>query len=293
MNTRIAVAQIDVRVGDLEHNIKEHIKYAEIARDKNAHVVVFPELSLTGYSLRDLVHDVTQRVVSNKPVYADLLKLSNEISIIAGGVEETRNYRLHNAAFYFSGGTMQVVHRKVYLPTYGMFEEQRYFLPGTTVRSFETSVGRLGALICEDLWHIAMPYLMAQDGAEVIAGIAASPTRLGGDTSDEPAVAEINLEHYKTYARLLSCYVLFCNRVGFEDGINFWGGSAIIGPAGNIIKQAPFFDDGLIYDDISRDEIKRVRRDSRHALDERPEFVLKELKRITRSENNVDKMANI
>ncbi len=283
MKTRIAVAQIDVRVGDVDHNLKLHINYAEEAISKNARIIVFPELSLTGYSLRDLVHDVTQVSYADNPNYKKLLALSNDIHIIAGGVEETRNYRLHNAAFLFTGGNMQVIHRKIYLPTYGMFEENRYFLPGKSLRSFDTPAGRWGVLICEDLWHLSTPYLIAQDGAEIIAALAASPTRLGGEKNSEPAVAEINMEHHKTYARLLSCYVLFCNRVGFEDGISFWGGSSIIGPDGTIVKQAPFFYDTVIYADITNDEIKRARRDSRHALDERPEFVMKELERIDRN----------
>ncbi len=282
MNTRIAVAQIDVRVGDIDHNLMQHIEYAEEARSKKARVVIFPELSLTGYSIRDLVHDVAHSSYRNHPKLAALLKLSKDIHIIAGGVEETRQYKLHNAAFLFADGKMQVVHRKIYLPTYGMFEENRYFLPGSSINAFDTPVGRWGTLVCEDFWHMSLPYLLAQDGAEVIAGIAASPTRLGGDSNGEPAVAEINMEHHKTFARLLSCYIVFCNRVGFEDGVSFWGGSTVIAPDGTVIEQAPFFDDGVIYADISREEIKRARRASRHALDEQPEFVLKELERICR-----------
>lgn len=282
MNTRIAVAQIDVRVGDIDHNLKHHIDYVDEARSNGARIIIFPELSLTGYCIRDLVYDVTHVSYHNYPNFEKLLELSKEIHIVAGGVEETSGCKLHNAVFLFANGGMKVVHRKIYLPTYGMFEENRYFLPGDSVHSFDTPIGRWGTLICEDLWHLPLPYLLAQDGAEVIVGISASPTRLGGDTNDEPAVAEINLEHHKTYARLLSCYIIFCNRVGFEDGVSFWGGSTIISPGGTIIQQAPFFDDAMIYADILHEEIKRARRDSRHALDERPEFVLKELERMTR-----------
>lgn len=283
MNTRIAVAQIDARVGDIAYNIKRHIDCAEEARSKNAHIIIFPELSLTGYSLRDLTHDVTQLSYPHYQEYQNLLKISNEIQIIAGGVEETPRFGLHNSVFSIVGGTLETVHRKIYLPTYGMFEESRYFLPGTTMNAFDTSAGRVGVLVCEDLWHLSLPYILAQDGAEILAGMSASPIRLGGDTGGEPAVAGINLEHHKTYARLLSCYVCFSNRVGFEDGIGFWGGSTIVAPDGTILEQAPFFEEAIIYGDISREEIKRARRDSRHALDERPDFVLKEMKRLVKS----------
>ncbi len=282
MNSRIAVAQIDVRVGDINYNLKRHIEYVDEARSNGASIVIFPELSLTGYSIRDLVHDVAQTSYHNHPHFEKLLELSKEIQIIAGGVEETSRFKLHNAVLLLANGEMSIVHRKIYLPTYGMFEENRYFLPGDSVRSFDTPAGRWGTLICEDIWHLSLPYLLAQDGAEVIVAISAGPTRLGGDKKGKPAVADINLEHHRTYARLLSCYFIFCNRVGFEDGIGFWGGSTIISPSGTIIEQAPFFDNAVIYGDILHEEIKRARRDSRHALDERPEFVLKELERITR-----------
>ncbi len=283
MSTRITVAQIDVRVGNIDYNLKRHVECAEEALSKQSRIILFPELSLTGYSIRDLVHDVAHHSYCKHPAYLKLLEISHDIHIIAGGVEEAQNFGLHNAVFYFADGEMRIVHRKIYLPTYGMFEEGRYFLPGRSVRSFETGSGRWGALICEDLWHISLPYLLAQDGADVIVGLSASPTRLGGDTNQEPAVAGVNMEHHKTFARLLSCYVVFCNRVGFEDGISFWGGSTIVAPTGTIVEQAPFFEEAIIHADISKNDIKRARRDSRHALDERPEFVLKELERTSRA----------
>ncbi len=282
MNSRIAVAQLDVRVGDIDYNLKRHIEYADEAKANDARIVIFPELSLTGYSLRDLVHEVTQLSYRHHPHFEKLLELSKTIHIITGGVELTPRGKIHNAVMLFADGEMKIVHRKIYLPTYGMFEENRYFLPGESVRSFETPGGRWGTLICEDIWHLSLPYLLAQDGADVIVAIAAGPTRLGGDTTGKPAIANVNLEHHRTYARLLSCYFIFCNRVGFEDGISFWGGSTIISPMGTTIEQAPFFDDAMIYCNILHEEIVRARRESRHALDERPEFVLKELKRITR-----------
>jgi NAD+ synthase (glutamine-hydrolysing) len=288
MNVRIAVAQIDVRVGDLRHNLLRHIEYAEQARDKHADVVVFPELSLTGYSLRDLTGECSQRALAELSEFGTLQKLSHDIRVIAGGVEESDDFRLYNAAFLLDRGALTTVHRKIYLPTYGMFEENRYFLPGVSARTFGGPGGRWGTLICEDLWHISLPYVLAQDGAEIITGIAASPTRLGGDADGEPAVANVNLEHHKSYARLLSCYVIFCNRVGFEDGIGFWGGSSVVKPDGAVDQRAPFFDEDLLVADIERDEIRRARRDSRHALDEKPEIVLGELKRISRINGNAD-----
>jgi predicted amidohydrolase len=293
MNIRIALAQLDVRVGDIDHNLKLHLDYAEKAKAREARLVVFPELSITGYTLRDLVHEVTQHAYLAHPSLHALLELSKDIQIIAGGVEQTNDFRFHNAAFLFAEGTMYTVHRKIYLPTYGMFEENRYFLPGRSVGTFDSVAGRIGVLVCEDLWHMALPYLLAQDGARIIVGMAASPTRLGGDSAGQPAVADVNLEHHRTYARLLSSYVVFCNRVGFEDGVGFWGGSTIIAPDGSVINKAPFFDESLLFADISPDAIRRARSASRHALDEQPEFTIRELERIVQREHHIDILAKI
>jgi predicted amidohydrolase len=162
-----------------------------------------------------------------------------------------------------------------------MFEELRYFSPGKEVRAFDCSVGRIGALICEDLWHLPLPYLLAHDGADVIFGIAASPSRLSGREGIEPAM-QVNFEQHRSFARLLSVYVVFCNRVGFEDGVNFWGRSQVVKPDGETAIQAKAFDEDLVFAEIDANEIRRARRFSRHFIDDDPELVKRELERITR-----------
>jgi predicted amidohydrolase len=200
-------------------------------------------------------------------------------------VEEGDAFGLYNSAFLFDGGTFRSVHRKVYLPTYGMFEEMRYFSRGTSVRAFDTRHGRFGALICEDLWHVPLPYLLAADGATVIVALVASPTRVaGGDP--HLAIAAVNTENHKAYARLLSVYFVFCNRVGFEDGVNFWGGSEVIAPDGAIVASAPLFTDDLVFAEIDDGEIRRARRFSRHFLDDDAGIVERELRRIHGGESS-------
>jgi predicted amidohydrolase len=226
MKHLVAVAQIDCVLGDLKRNIEKHIHYIELAIKEGAKLILFPELSLTGYTLRDINIDVAVNPFKSN-VFDDLKKLSREIIIIAGGVEEGENFGIYNSAFVFEDGQIKYVHRKIYPPTYGMFEELRYFSRGDKVRAFDTKVGRIGVLICEDLWHISLPYILAVDGAMMIAGLAASPTRISG-ASEELTNYKINSEHHKTYARLLSVYLLFSNRVGYEDGVNFWGGSEVV-----------------------------------------------------------------
>jgi predicted amidohydrolase len=281
MNFTIALAQMDPVLGDLARNIDKHIALVEKARAAGAALVLFPELSLSGYSVRDLHWDLAINVRKLPSVFGPLLNASRGLSILAGGVEEGPSYALHNAAFLIEDGKVRTVHRKIYPPTYGMFEELRYFSPGKFVRAFDTSLGRIGVLICEDLWHLSLPYLLAQDGAELIATLVASPTRVTG-TEERLQMASLNTENHKAYARLLSTYIAFCNRVGYEDGVNFWGGSEVIGPGGDVLVSAPLFDESLAVARVQDDEVRRARRLSRHFLDEDPDMVLRELARIRR-----------
>lgn len=282
MKFSLAVAQIDSAIGNLKANIEKHLQVAEKARDLGAHLVVFPELSLTGYSIKDMNWDLAINLEQDTSQLRDLVEMSRTISILSGGVEEGEGFTLFNTAFLFESGTVRVAHRKTYPPTYGMFEEGRYFSAGRSVQAVESKLGRLGVLICEDLWHISLPYILAQDGAQIIIALVASPTRLAG-SEPELSNAVVNSEHHKAYARLLSSYLVFCNRVGYEDGVNFWGGSSIVAPDGHIIASAKLFDEDLVIADIDENEVRRARRFSRHFLDEDPGIIIRELGRIDRS----------
>ncbi len=279
MKFTIAVAQIDSVLGDLAVNIQKHLQIAIKARELGADLVVFPELSLTGYSIKDMNWDLAINLGRDSSRLQALVDMSKSISILAGGVEEDEGFRIFNAAFLFEDGTVRVAHRKAYLPTYGMFEEMRYFTAGNTVQPAASKHGKLGVLVCEDLWHMSLPYILAHDGAQIIIALVASPTRLGGN-EQELQTAIINSENHKAYARLLSSYVVFCNRVGYEDGVNFWGGSSIIAPDGSVIGSAKLFDEDMLIAEIDDHEVRRARRFSRHFLDEDPTLLLKELNRI-------------
>lgn len=268
MRYKIALAQINPTLGNVKENIQKHISYCDKAIKEKADLIIFPELSLTGYSLKDLNFELSLNPFKSR-VLEPLRKKSRKISIICGGVEEDDNYGVFNSAFYISDGRVEFTHRKVYPPDYGIFEEMRYFSKGKEVNVYETKFGKLGLLVCEDLWHISLPLIQALKGAKIIVTIAASPTRLDVNShSKKIKNYEINSEHHKTYARLLSCYIVFCNRVGYEDGINFWGGSEVVAPFGNIVKVARFFEEELIFVDINYDKVKQARKQARHFLDE-------------------------
>jgi len=284
MKFTLAIAQIDPVLGDCAANIAKHVDFIGRARSGGADLVVFPELSLTGYSVKDANWDLAIRTGDSSRVRA-IVEASGDIAVLFGGIEESLGYGIHNAAFFAEKGKLRTVHRKIYLPTYGMFEELRYFSPGKEVRAFDCGIGRVGSIICEDLWHLPLPYLLAKDGADVIFGIAASPSRLSGKEGIEPAM-KVNLEQHRTFARLLSVYLIFCNRVGFEDGVNFWGRSHVVKPDGEIAVQAKAFEEDLVFAEVDGNELRRARRFSRHFLDDDPEIVKRELERITGGAGN-------
>lgn len=269
--SRIALAQTTSVLGDVERNVQHHREFAQQAKAGGADAIIFPELSLTGYTLRDINYEVALDPRTDSRLAA-LREVSKDITIICGGVERAASGGVYNSAFLFEGGECKFTHHKIYPPTYGIFEEERYFLQGTSVKVFDSeALGRIGLLVCEDLWHPSLPYLLAHQGAQCIIAIAASPTRLAtGESglSDIPTNYTINREHHSTYARLHSVYVTFVNRVGVEDGVNFWGGSEVVAPDGSVAACAKFFDEDVLYVDLDPDKVKHARQQSRHMLDE-------------------------
>src|SRR6266850_2569803 len=157
---KIALAQTAPKLGDPGTNLKRHLELVRRAKLKGADLVVFPELSLTGYMLQDLVPEVAEETGRGARLRA-LAAASKRIGIVAGFVERAPGILYYNAAGLFLGGALQHLHRKVYLPTYGMFDEGRYFAAGDTFQTVDTSWGRTGLLICEDFWHLSSSWLLA------------------------------------------------------------------------------------------------------------------------------------
>jgi predicted amidohydrolase len=282
--SRIALAQISSILGNVDRNIERHVEWAERAIAQGARAIIFPELSLTGYTVRDLNFDCANPLDSSS--YDPLRAISTRISIICGTIEEDERGAVYNAALLFEDGQVKHSHRKVYPPTYGIFEEGRYFTSGRAVEAFNSErLGRMGMLVCEDLWHPALPYVLAIDGAQLIVTIAASPTRLGtGEIQNhdpvEPENYIINREHHAAYARLFGCYIMFVNRVGVEEGVNFWGGSEIVAPSGETIARGAFFEEDLIVADIDPEQVRQARQRSRHFLDDDPTLTQRLLARV-------------
>jgi NAD+ synthase (glutamine-hydrolysing) len=283
MKFKLALAQFAPRLGDIDENLKRILDLTAQARSQRADLVIFPELALTGYYLKDLVTDVAARPVPNDPRFAPLLTASRELDLVVGFVEEDARHRYYLAAAYLSEGRVTYVHRKVYLPTYRLFDDGRFFAPGVSFRAFDTRFGRVGLLICEDAWHISSPYVLWMDGADFLIDISASPG-YGIPVNGELMNAATVNNFLRTYAELMTTFVFYCNRVGVEDGIAFWGGSRVLAPDGALVADAPLFEETLLVVEIETDALRRARVKLPTLRDEQSELVRHEMGRIAKRE---------
>jgi len=275
---RVAIAQINPKLGDLQANMALYEAKIRQGGEAGADLLLFPELSLTGYFLRDSVPDVA--LTTRSPEMKKLKELSRALPFVAGLVEESADHRFFNAAVYFEDGEIRHLHRKVYLPTYGMFDEQRYFARGDRVRAFDSKFGRLAILICEDLWHTSTIYLAALDGARAVLCPSSSPLRgiVDGQAQDDNARYWEMIN--RTYAETFSLFMLYGNRSGFEDGVGFWGGSEIVDPFGQRLAKAKYYDEDFIVSEVALEAVRRKRTMSPLLRDEDIDLTINELMRI-------------
>jgi predicted amidohydrolase len=277
---RIALAQIAPRLGELDGNLARHHELLDAARSAGAGLVVFPELGLTGYQLQDLAADVAMRLDDQR--LTRLARATRDLSAVVSFVEESGDHRLFIAAALLEDGAMRHVHRKVYLPTYGLFDERRFFAAGDVIRASPSRLGvGLGIAVCEDFWHVSVPQVLATDGAQVLINVSSSPGR------DLARADEVGLGTarswgtlIRTYAQLTTSYVVFCNRVGVDESFSFWGGSEVIGPGGDLRLGAPLWEEGLFTVDIDLADVRRERISLPLLRDERPELVAREWRRL-------------
>ena len=283
MRIKLGLAQIYPKLGDLEHNLALHLDYVRQAQAQGVKLLVFPELSLTGYQVQDLAPEVAIASEAGDEVFGALLKASAEIDIVFGFVHRDRRNRFYIANAYLSAGEALHVHHKLYLPTYAMFDESRYFAQGNSVRAFDTRFGRLGMLICEDFWHVSPAYLLWLDGADILILNSSSPSR-GLNESDRLMGTRWVEMVNQAYGSMFTSYIVHCNRVGYEDGKNFWGGSSVVDPDGEFMTHGLYFDEALITQEIDLNQLHRTRARLPLLRDERPGLVRRELGRIL-SEN--------
>jgi len=263
----IAIAQFRPDKGDYPANLA---RMGEVLREVGRWpvppvVVAAPEAALTGYFLEGGVQELA---LPAEKLFEDLARVHREsgappLDIAIGFYELWRNH-LHNSALYASlggpGAGIRHVHRKVFLPTYGVFDEERFVEPGRSVQAFDTAWGRAAMLVCEDAWHSLAPTLAALDGAQVLFVPSATPAR--GLTPRPGQSRPANLDRWDRLAQGIAeehgIYVVVSHLVGFEGGKGFVGGSVVAGPRGGL-HQAPVFEAGTVPVTLDFEEITRAR----------------------------------
>ena len=244
-----------------------------------ADLALTPELSLTGYDLRDAV---------SQHARADWSEFSFATPTLLGAVAGGHDAIPYNVAVLAEAGGARVVHHKIYLPTYGMFDEGRYFGRGRHVRAFELHGWRIGVLICEDFWHPALPYLLAMQGIQVLLVMAAAPGRgalAGGEEGAFFASSDSWERIARTTAQLYGIYVAVCNRTGVEGGVTFAGESLVVGPDARVLARAGVEPERLDVQ-LLQSEVARARRPYAHLRDDDVRLVLSELQYIAGHDAN-------
>lgn len=277
---KVALAQISPFLGDVRKNLDLHLRYFEKARKKKVDLLIFPELSLTGYTLKDLVEDVAISPEDNS-IFDRLIAESRDVSSVLGFVEEKERGLFFNSAAFLSKGKILHIHRKVFLPTFGIFEEAKFFAQGKNFHTFPTPYGNTGMMICRDFLNYGAGYLLFAGGSEIMIIISAAPGRgiAGGETYETSRMWESMGE---TISRFSTSFLIYCNRVGFEDGKHFAGGSFIFDPLGQLVSIASYLDEDFLVQEINLDFIREARKKWPYKRDDKPEVILEALKRIVR-----------
>jgi predicted amidohydrolase len=267
---RLALAQIDCALGDVAENARRVREALAAPTAHAADVVVFPELTLTGYSLGHVDEDVSLPAAD-----AQITGLSAEArdTAFVFGFAEAGSVHTYNSAVYAEDGRAVHLHRKLYLPNYDIWEERKHFTPGSAMRAFDTSVGRMAILLCSDAWQPALAAIAVQDGARVLIVPACSTHRRAD-------IAEQWHDITRFYARTLQCFVVFVNRVGVEPGLRFWGGSHVYGPEGELIAEAPRDEPALLSAEIDLAAVRRVRRQMPLVKEARLALLSREIERL-------------
>jgi len=261
----IALGQISCRVGDKKHNIETMKKKIRQAKQRKADLVAFPELALTGYIVRDRAYELAESVPTGPSVrQLEEIAKKEDIHIIFGMIEKSSKASavLHNTALLIGPKGYIGKYQKMYLPTHSVFEEKRYFRPGYQTPVFKTELGKLGIIICYDVYFPEITRLLSLRGAKLIVCISASPSVRRGFF--ETLTAARAMEN--------TVFVAFVNLAGIEDGLQFWGGSRIIAPSGSLISRAKYDKEDLITAQIKYSDLTRVQAFVPTLRDLRPEL---------------------
>ncbi len=244
------LAQTGPKVADKRGNLKLIASQASAARRKNADILIFPELHLTGYTMRDEVYNLAEPIPGPSTGRVEKIAREHGLHIVFGMPEESEvKGVLHNTAVFMGPKGIVGKYRKIHLPTHTVFEEKRYYRPGQEAPVFNTPFGTIGLNICYDLYFPELTRLQALQGAQLIISISASPS--------------LRRRFFEGFclsrAMENAVYLAYVNRVGIEDGLQFWGGSRVISPSGSTLVQCKYDDEEYQLCKIDLDEVSRSR----------------------------------
>lgn len=260
----IALAQISCKQGDKKHNINKMINHIKKAKKKNADLVIFPELALTGYIIRDLTYELAEPVNGASTNLLEDVAKKEDMYVVFGMVERSEKAHavLYNTAVLLGPEGFIGKYQKMYLPTHSVFEEKRYFRPGYQAPVFDTEIGKIGLMICYDVFFPEVARMLRLNGSQLTICISASP-----------AVRRKFFE-VLTVARAMenTTYFAYVNLAGIEDGLQFFGGSRLITPNGSVISQAKYDEEDQVIDTIDYADLKQTETFVPTLRDLRPEF---------------------
>ncbi len=268
---KTALAQFPCKIGNKQHNINKMAKYTKQAEKQKTDIIIFPEMSLTGYTTRDLTYELAEEIPGPSTEKIGRIAKKENLYIIYGMPERSEKGKaiIYNSAVLTGPEGYIGKYRKMHLPTHSVFEEKRYFRLGYQTPVFETNIGKLGITICYDIFFPEITRALRLQGAKIIICISASP-----------AVRK-NFFETLTAARALenTCFLAYVNLVGIENGLQFWGGSRLISPSGTIIAQSKYNEEDISFGNVNYEDLKPIEAFVPTLRDLRPELYvsLKEL----------------
>ncbi len=261
---QIALAQTSSSRGQKTENLRKMNKIVARKEMNNVDLVIFPELSLTGYVLRDQVYELAETIPgpSTRAVENIARRMKKYIVFGMPELSEKTQGTIYNTAVFMGPEGLIGKYRKMYLPTHSVFEEKRYFRPGYQPAVFDTELGKIGLIICYDIFFPEISRLTRLEGAQLIVCISASPG--ARKAFFETLVAARALEN--------TAFLAYVNLVGIEDGLQFWGGSRLIGPQGRIVSRAKYDEEDLVVGEVDYTEIRQAETSIPTLRDLRPEL---------------------
>jgi len=245
---KLALAQISSKRENKNENLGKIEALTINAKEQAADLVIFPEMSLTGYVVRDQIYELAETIPGPSTKRIEDIAKKTGLHIIFGMPElsEKAKATIFNTAVFVGPEGLIGKYRKMYLPTHSVFEEKRYFRPGYQTASFNTALGNIGLCICYDLFFPEVCRLTRLKGAQLIVAISASP-----------AVRRSYFE-ILTAARALenTAFLAYVNLVGVEDGLQFWGGSRLISPTGDILAKAKYDEEDFVICEVDYNDLR-------------------------------------